>query len=67
LYECKIWSVTLKENISLRVFETVELRGILKIEREGTMEGWRKLPNEELHNLHSSQNIIRVITSRRMR
>jgi len=51
----------------LRVFETVELRGILKIEREGTMEGWRKLPNEELHNLHSSQNIISMTKARNVR
>jgi hypothetical protein len=29
--------------------------------------GWRKLHNEELHNLYSSSSIIRIINSRRMR
>jgi hypothetical protein len=31
------------------------------------MEGWRKLHNEELHNLYSSTSIIRIIKSRRVR
>jgi hypothetical protein len=35
--------------------------------RDGVMEGWRKLHNEELHNLYSSSSIIRIIKLRRMR
>jgi hypothetical protein len=45
-----------------KVFENGALRGIF-----GVMGGWRKLHNEELHNLYSSPSIIRIIKSRRMR
>jgi transcription termination factor 2 len=40
---------------------------ILGPKRDGVTGGWRKLHNEELHNLYSSSSIIRIITSRRMR
>jgi hypothetical protein len=43
------------------------LRGIFGPKREDVTGGWRRLYNEKLHNLFSSQNIIRVIKSRRMR
>jgi hypothetical protein len=36
-------------------------------QRDGVTGGWRKLHNEELHNLYSSSNIIRIMKSRRMR
>jgi hypothetical protein len=48
------------------VFENRALRRILE-PKSGMTEDWRKLHNEELHNLHSSPNIIRMIKSRRMR
>jgi hypothetical protein len=48
------------ENI-LRVFENRVLRRIFGSKREEMAEGWRRLHNEELHNLYTSQNIIRVI------
>jgi hypothetical protein len=48
------------------VFENRVLRRILGSKRDGVMGGWRKLLNEELHNLYSSPSIIRIIKSRRM-
>jgi hypothetical protein len=49
------------------VFDNRVLRRILRPKRDGVTGGWRKLHNEELHNLYYSQNIIRIIQSRRMR
>jgi hypothetical protein len=43
------------------------LRRIFGPKRDGVMGGWRKLYNEELHNLYSSSSIIRIIKSRTMR
>jgi hypothetical protein len=43
------------------------LRKIFRLKRDGVMEGWRKLLNEELHNFYSSLSIIIIIKSRRMR
>jgi hypothetical protein len=66
LYGCEIWSLTLREEHRLRVFENRELRRIFgpKREEDGS---WKKLHNDELHSLYSSPNIVRVIKSRRMR
>jgi hypothetical protein len=66
LYGCKTWSLTLGEEHSLRVFENRVLRKIFgpKREEDGS---WRKLHYDELHDLYSSLNIVRVIKSRRMR
>jgi hypothetical protein len=66
LYGCKTWSLTLRKEHRLRVFENKVLRKISgpKREEDGS---WRKLHNDELHSLYSSLNIVRVITSRRMR
>jgi hypothetical protein len=49
------------------VFENRVLRGIFGPKRYDVMGDWRKLHNEEFHNLYSSPNIIRMIKSRRMR
>jgi hypothetical protein len=57
----------LREEHRLRVFENRVLRKIFGPKRDGATGDWRKLHNEELHNLYSSPNIIRMITSRRMR
>jgi hypothetical protein len=51
----------------MRVFENRVLRRIFGPKRDRVMGGWRKLYNEELHNLYSSSSIIRIIKSRRMR
>jgi hypothetical protein len=48
------------------MFQNRVLRIILRQKRDGVI-GWRKLHNEELHNLYSSPSIIRIIKSRRMR
>jgi hypothetical protein len=51
----------------LKVFENRVLRRIFGPKREEVSGGWRRLHNEELHNLYASPNIIRVIKTRRMR
>jgi hypothetical protein len=54
LYECETWSLTLREDHRLRVFETRVLRGIFWHKKEEVAGGWRRLHNEELHNLYPS-------------
>jgi hypothetical protein len=61
------WSLTLREEYRLRVFENRVLRRIFGPKRDKVTGGWRKLHNEELHGLYSSPSIIRIIKSRRMR
>jgi hypothetical protein len=67
LYGCETWSLTLREEHRQRVFQNRVLREIFQPKRDEVMGGWRKLRNEELHNLYSSPNIITVIKSRRVR
>jgi hypothetical protein len=55
LYGCETWSLTLGEEHILRVFENSILRRILGPKRDEVTGEWRKLHNEELHNLYSSQ------------
>jgi hypothetical protein len=66
-YECKTWSLTLREEQRLRVFENRVLGRIFGLKKDEVTGDWRKLHNEELHNLYSSANIIRMIKPRRMR
>jgi hypothetical protein len=64
LYGCETWSLTLREEGELRLFENRVLRRIFGPKRDGVMGGRRKLHNEELHNMYSSPSIIRIIKSR---
>jgi hypothetical protein len=66
LYGCETWSLTLREEHRLRVFENRVLRRILGPKRDEVTGEWRKLHNEELHILYSSPNIMKQIKSRRM-
>jgi hypothetical protein len=67
LYGCETWSLTLREEHRLRVFENRVLRRIFRQRRDEVTGDSRKLHNEELHNLYSSPNIITMIKSMRIR
>ena len=62
LYGCETWLLTLREERRLSVFENRVLRRVFRPKRE-----WRKLHNEELSDMYSLPNIVRVVKSRRMR
>ena len=64
--DVKQWSLTLREERRLRVFESKNLRRIFGPKTDANGK-WRKIHNEELHSLNRSPNIVRVIKSRRMR
>jgi hypothetical protein len=57
----------IKGKHKLKLFENRVLRRIFGAKRDEMVGGWRKLRNEEPHNLYPSPNIIRIITSKRMR
>jgi hypothetical protein len=66
LYGCETWSLIVREEHKLTVFESRVLR-IFGPKWDRVTGGWRKLHNEELHNLYSSPSIFRIIKWRRMR
>jgi hypothetical protein len=65
-YGCETWSLTLREECRLRVFETRVLRRIFGPKRDDEMGEWRRLHNKDLYVVYSP-SIIWVIRSRRMR
>ena len=67
LYGCETWSLKLREEHTLRVFENKVLRKIFGAKRDEIIGEWRKLHNAELHTLYSSPNIIRNLKSRQLR
>jgi len=67
LYGRETWSLILREERKLRVFENMVLRRIFGLRRDEVTGEWRRLHNEELNDLYSSPNIVRVIKWRRMR
>jgi hypothetical protein len=64
LHGCETLSLILREEHRLRLFENRVLRGIFGPKRDEVTGGWRKLHNNELHDLYSSASIIRMIKSR---
>jgi hypothetical protein len=67
LYGYETWSLTLREEQRVRVFETRVLRRIFGPKRYKATGEWRRLHNKELNDLYLSPNIGRVIKSRRMK
>jgi hypothetical protein len=63
LYGCETWSLTLREAgaCRLRVFENKVLRRIFGLRRDEVTGEWRKLHNDELHELYSSPSIVRPV------
>jgi hypothetical protein len=59
LYGCETWSLTLREKYRLRAFENRVLRRIFGPKRDDVTGEWRRLHNDEPHNLYSSPDIIR--------
>ena len=66
-YGCETLSLTLREERRLRVFENRVLRRVFGPKRDEVTGEWRKLYNEELSDLYSLPNIVRVVKSRIMR
>jgi hypothetical protein len=62
-----MWSLTLRDEHRLRMFENRVLKKIFGTQRDDITGEWRRLHSEELYDLYSSPNIIRVIKSRKMR
>jgi len=67
LYGRETWSLTLREEHWLRVFENRVLRRVFGPKRDEVSGEWRKLHNEELSDLYSLPKFVRVVKSRRLR
>jgi hypothetical protein len=64
---CESLPLKLREECRFRAFENRVLRRIFGPKREEVLRGWRRLHNEELHNLYTSPSVIRMIESKTMR
>jgi len=67
LYGCETWSLTLREERRLRVFQNRQLRTIFGPKRDEVTGERRKLHKLELNDLYCSPNIVQVVKCRRMR
>ena len=67
LYGCETWSLTMREESTLKVFENSLFRRIFGPRRDKVTGEWRKQHNEELNDLYCSTNSVRVIKSKRIR
>ena len=67
LYGCDTWSLILRKERKLRVFENMVLGRIFGPRRDEVTGEWRRLHNEELNDMYCSPNSVRGIKSRRMR
>jgi hypothetical protein len=67
LHGCETWSLTLRDERRLRVFENRVLRRVFGPKRDEVTGEWRKLHNKKLNDLYSIPNIVGVVKSRRMR
>ena len=61
LYGCETWSLTLREERSLHVFENRVLRRVFGPKMDEVTGEWKKLRNEELRDLYSLPNFVRVV------
>ena len=66
-YGCETYSLTLREERRLKMFENRVLRSMFGPKRDEVTGEWRKLHNEEQNDLYSSLSIVWVIKLRRMR
>ena len=67
LYGCETWSLTLREERRMRVFENKLFRRIFRPKRDEVTREWSNLHNEDLNDLYWSPNIVRVVKLRRIR
>ena len=66
LYACETWTLTLREEKRLQLFENKVLRKIFGPKRDDQIGKWRRLHNSELHDLYGKPDIIRIVKSRRL-
>ena len=66
-YGCETWSLTLREEHRLRVFENKVLRKIFGAKKDKITGKWRKLHNVELHLVYGPSYIIKNLKSRRLK
>ena len=65
LYGFETWSLTLREERRLRVFENRMLRRIFGPKMDEVTREWRRIHEEELYAVYSSPNIIQMVKSKR--